>query len=72
MKIRYDGEGDILDILIKEGQIDHAAEHGEVIVNHDANGEVIEIEILNASQFLGDFLTGVIKAKSGSKLVEIG
>lgn len=72
MKTRYDGEGDTLDILIKDGQITDTSEHGQVIVSYDRNGDVVELEILNASQFLGEFLTGVIKAKSGSKLVEIG
>ena len=58
MRVRYDGEGDTLDILIKDGQIHRASEHGQVIINYDEEGEAVEIEILNASKFLGEFLTG--------------
>ena len=72
MKTRYDGEGDTLDILVKDGQIHHASEHGQVIINYNEDDEVVEMEILNASEFLGEFLTGVIRAKPGRGLVEIG
>ena len=71
MKIRYDGEGDTLDILIKEGQIHHATEQDQVIINYDEKGEVIEIEVFNASKFLGELLTGVIQAKPKARFVEI-
>ena len=72
MRVRYDGEGDTLDILIKEGQIYRASEHGQVIINYDEGGEVLEIEILNASRFLGEFLTGLIEAKPKARRIEIG
>ena len=72
MRAKYDGEGDTLDILIKEGQIHHASEQDQVIVNYDENDEVIEIEILNASRFLVELLKGVIQAKPKAKFIEIG
>ena len=71
MKARYDGEGDILDIVVREGQIHHAEEKDQIIINYDEKGKVIEIEILNASDFLGDFLVGILRAKPRAKMIEI-
>ncbi len=72
MRVKYDGEGDTLDFLIKDGQIHHASKQDWVIINYDEQGEVIEIEILNASKFLGEFLTGIIQAKPKARFIEIG
>ena len=72
MRTRYDGEEDTLDLVIKDGQIHHALEQDQVIINYAENGDVIEIEILNASKFLGEFLTRIIQAKPKAKLIEIG
>lgn len=62
MRIRYDRQGDTLDIIIIDGQIHHAEEHGQIIVNYDENGSAIEVEILNASKLLGEFVTEILKA----------
>ena len=62
MKIRYDREGDILSMLLEDRQIHHAEEHGQIIVNYDENGKMVEIEILNASRLLGEFLVEILKA----------
>jgi len=73
MMMKYDGEGDTLNILVKEeGQIHHAVEQGQIIINYDEGGNVVEIEILNASKFLGEVLTGIIQAKPRAKLIKIG
>jgi len=40
-------------------------------VNFDENNSVVEIEILNASKVLGDFLTALLQAKPKAKLVEV-
>ena len=48
MKIRYDRQGYTLDIIVMEGQIHHAEEHGQIIVNYDENGSAVEVEILKA------------------------
>jgi len=61
MKIRYDRQGDTLDILITDGQIHHAEEYGQVIVNYDENGRVVEVEMLSASKLIGEFVTEAIK-----------
>ena len=72
MRMKYDGEGDTLDILVKNSQIHHAVQEDRVIINYDENGDVVEIELLNASKFLGELLTGIIRAKAKPKLVKIG
>lgn len=71
MKINYDGVGDTLSILLNEEQIASAEEHGPVIMNYDKRGKPVEIEIMNASRFLGEFLSTLIKAKAGEKQLEV-
>lgn len=71
MKVRYDGEGDTLDILLTQKQIDYAEEYGPVIINYDKMNQPVEIEILNASRFFGGFFAGVMQAKPHAKLVEV-
>jgi uncharacterized protein YuzE len=62
MRVRYDREGDVLDVLVKDAQIHHAEEHGQIIVNYDETGKVVEIEIQDASKVLGGFFAELIKA----------
>ena len=71
MKIVYDGVGDTLSIVLNNGQISHAEDYGPVIVNYDADNKPVEIEILVASRFLGDFISTLVKAKTGEKLIEV-
>ena len=70
-RYRYDREGDTLDILIREEQVHHAEEYGQIILNYDDNNRLVEIEVLNASKFLGGLLTEMIQAKPEAKSVEI-
>jgi uncharacterized protein YuzE len=70
MKIRYDREGDVLDILIRDVQIHHAEDYGQVIINYDEESRVVEIEILEASRVLKDILEEIIKAPK-REIVEI-
>ena len=60
-----------LSILLSNKQIAYAEEHGAVIVNFDDKDKPAEIEILNASKFMGDLLSTIIKAKAGEKQLEI-
>lgn len=71
MKVTYDGVGDTLSILLSKKQVASAEEHGVVIVNYDRDGKPVEIEILNASKFMGDLLSTIIKAKTGEKQLEV-
>ncbi|HIH96869.1 MAG TPA: DUF2283 domain-containing protein [Thermoplasmata archaeon] len=70
MRVRYDREGDTLDMLLEDRQIHHAEEYGEMIVNYDEKGKIVEIEILNASKLLGGFLAEILKAPK-REIVEI-
>ena len=71
MKINYDGRGDTLSILVGKGRIMRVEEHGPVIVNFDRNGKLVELEILSASRVFGDFVTALMRAKPGSKMIEV-
>jgi uncharacterized protein YuzE len=70
MRIRYDREGDVLDILVRDAQIHHAEDYGQVIINYDEESRVVEIEILEASRVLKDILEEIIKAPK-REIVEI-
>jgi uncharacterized protein YuzE len=70
MKIRYDRESDVLDILLKDEQIHHAEEYDQLIINYDEKDKVVEIEILDASKVLGSVLTEVLKLPE-KKIIEI-
>jgi len=70
MKIRYDREGDVLDILVRDAQIHHAEDYGQVIINYDQESRVVEIEILEASRVLKGILEEIIKAPK-REIVEI-
>jgi len=72
MKIRYDGEGDTLDFLIEDRQIHHSEEYGQIVINYDAKNQPVEIEILNASKFFGEFITSLMRAKPRAEMVEVG
>ena len=71
MKISYDGLGDTLSILVGKGRIVRAEEQGPIVANFDRKGRLIEIEILSASKVLGNFISALMKAKPGSKLVKV-
>ncbi|NQE45703.1 hypothetical protein C5S31_06765 [ANME-1 cluster archaeon GoMg2] len=71
MKVRYDDrEGDMLDMLIENRQIDHAEDHGQIIVKYAEKGKIVEVVIRNASKLLGSILVGILKAPE-RKIVEI-
>jgi len=54
MKIRYDKEVDIVYISISDLQISESDEKAPgIILDYAVNGEVVGIEILNASRSMG-------------------
>ena len=71
MKVTYDGVGDTLSILLSKKQVAYAEEREGVIVNYSCDDKLVEIEILDASKFMGELLSTMIKAKSGEKQLEI-
>ena len=53
IKVSYDREGDILMGEVKpDGIIDHAEHTGQFIAHFSPDGELLLLEILNASEFL--------------------
>ncbi len=71
MKVTYDGVSDTLSLLLSKKQVAYAEEHEGVIVNYSRDDKPVEIEILNASKFMGELLSTMIKAKSGEKQLQI-
>ncbi len=53
MRVTYDREGDILMVEVSdEGAIDHAEHTGPFIAHFSPEGELLLLEILDASEFL--------------------
>jgi uncharacterized protein YuzE len=51
MKITYDPEVDVLRILFRDAPIEESDEDKpDVILDYDKEGNVVELEVLNASQ----------------------
>lgn len=69
MRVTYDSEGDILSLLLREGQIVRAEDYGLIIVNYSGDGEVVEIEVMKVSEFLATLTSTLMKA--GEKRVEV-
>lgn len=51
MKVTYDAETDVLRILFKSAPIDESDEEKPgVIIDYDTNGDIVGIEVLDASE----------------------
>ncbi len=51
MRVTYDAEGDILLLVLREeAPIDAVEEPGGVILSYGADGELVSVELLNASK----------------------
>lgn len=50
MKIKYDKETDILYIRLKDVAIDESEDKKGVILDYSADGQLVGIEVLNASK----------------------
>ncbi|MEM2975375.1 MAG: DUF2283 domain-containing protein [Candidatus Bathyarchaeia archaeon] len=61
-KIKYDGDADVLTIVLKEkGKLSHAEEIGDIIVHFDENGKPLFMEILKASRIVPLMVEGLAK-----------
>ena len=71
MKIRYDRDEDILMIeTASQGILDHA-EHTESFIAHfDADGGLLMLEILDASEFLSTLIKTTLRSKSEALISE--
>jgi len=70
VRMEYDREGDVLDILISDKQIHHAEEYDQVIINYDEENKIVEIEILDASKMFRDILIEILKVPK-RKIIEV-
>lgn len=53
MKVVYDPETDILDMIFREGEVVESDEDKPgIILDYDSNGRVISIEVLEASKVM--------------------
>jgi len=61
-KIKYDGDADVLTIIVKEkGKLSHAEEVGDIIVHFDTDGKPLFMEILKASKIVPLMVEGLAK-----------
>jgi len=55
MKVRYDPEVDVLRIILSDAPIQESDEDKPgIILDYDGNGNVVGLEILDASKRMGD------------------
>jgi uncharacterized protein YuzE len=55
MKVRYDPEVDVLSILLSDAPVKESDEDKPgVILDYDGNGNVVAVEILDASKRMGN------------------
>ncbi len=52
IKYRYDKDDDVLMVFLGKGKIDDAVQSGNIISHFSAKGELLLLEILDASVFL--------------------
>jgi uncharacterized protein YuzE len=61
-KIKYDGDADVLTIILEEkGKLSHAEEVGDVVVHLDKDGKPLFMEILRASKIVPLMVEGLAK-----------
>jgi uncharacterized protein YuzE len=61
-KIRYDGDADILTVILREkGKLFHAEEVGDIIVHFDEDWKPLFMEFLKASKIVPLMVKGLAK-----------
>lgn len=61
-KIKYDGDADILTVILREkGELSHAEEVGDIIVLFDEDGKPLFMEILRARKIVPLMVEGLAK-----------
>ncbi|GIV79518.1 MAG: hypothetical protein KatS3mg050_3912 [Litorilinea sp.] len=64
MKIQYDREEDVLTIeVMPQGTIDHAEQTDSMIAHFTADGQLVLLEILDASHFLTSVLQVALRGE---------
>jgi len=73
MRVRYDEEADALYIRLREGQYEESDEIREgFILDYDADGRIIGIEILEASTQLAPMDLGTVNFEINRQLAKPG
>lgn len=70
MRVSYNRKEDILVLELSQGVVDHAEETGPLISHFSAEGKLILLEILEASEFLSQLSRTTMKAEN-EKAVEM-
>jgi len=61
-KIKYDGEADVLTIVLREkGKLSHAEEMGDIVVHSDRDGKPLFMEIPKASKIVPLMVEGLAR-----------
>lgn len=73
MRISYDREEDILMIeTTREGVIDHAEHMGSFIAHFSQEGQLLLLEILDASEFLSSLIKVTLRGKEQEIPLSVG
>ena len=73
MRVSYDREEDILMIETSgEGTIDHAEHTGPFIAHFSEDGQLLLLEILDASEFLSSLIKVTIRGQEQELPVAVG
>lgn len=70
MHVTYNRKEDILVLELSEDAVDHAEESGPLIAHFSAEGKLVLLEILEASEFLAQLSKTTMRAES-EKMVEV-
>ena len=70
MHVSYNRKEDILVLELSQGVVDHAEESGPLIAHFSAEGKLVLLEILEASEFLAQLSKTTMRAES-ERLVEM-
>jgi uncharacterized protein YuzE len=70
MHVSYNRKEDILVLELSQGVVDHAEESGPLIAHFSAEGKLVLLEILEASEFLAQLSKTTMRAENET-LVEM-
>ncbi len=72
MRISYDREEDILMIeTLQEGTLDHAEQSGSFIAHFGKEGQLLLLEILDASEVLASLVKAAVRGSEDTTLVAV-
>ena len=73
MKVSYDRDEDVLLIETSEaGDIDHAEHTGPFIAHFDRNGQLIILEVIDASEFIASLVKTTLRSHGTELILAMG